>query len=114
MSSSHCELGVDRDNATSLLDAMKHANGIAVALRIEYNGVLNQRTPQEGTVHMASREQRETELKALLGSHNGRNQLTELLRLQLNLPSGQIPVGTPFVQTILDHEFADPSTHTSA
>lgn len=63
---------------------------------------------------MASREQRETELKAMLGSHNGRMQLTELLRQQLNLPSGQIPVGTPFVQTILDHEFADSSKQTPA
>jgi hypothetical protein len=63
---------------------------------------------------MASRAQRETELNVMLGSHNGRNQLTELLRQQLNLPSGQIPVGTPFVQTILDHEFANPSPETSA
>jgi hypothetical protein len=56
---------------------------------------------------MTAREQRESELKAMLSSHIGRNQLTQLLRQHLNVPSGQIPVGTPFVQTILDHEFKD-------
>ncbi len=54
---------------------------------------------------MTNRDQREIELKAMLSSHDGRNQLTQLLRQHLNLPVGQIQVGTPFVQTILDHEF---------
>ena len=43
----------------------------------------------------------------MLASHNGRNQLTQLLRQCLNIPTGQIPPGTPFVQTILDHEFVN-------
>ena len=54
----------------------------------------------------AKREQRELELKAMLASHNGRNQLTQLLRQHMNLPTGQIPPGTPFVKTILDFELA--------
>lgn len=56
-------------------------------------------------------KQRETQLQSMLQSHTGRNELTALLRQYLNLPTGQIPVGTPFVQTILAHEFASaPST----
>jgi hypothetical protein len=54
---------------------------------------------------MLTRLQRENELKALLGSHTGRNHLTALLRQYMNIPSGQIPVGTPFLQTILHHEY---------
>jgi hypothetical protein len=55
---------------------------------------------------LTNRTQRENELKTLLASHDGRNQLTQLLRQALNIPTGQLPVGTPFVETILDHEFA--------
>jgi len=55
---------------------------------------------------LTNRTQRENELKTMLANHEGRNQLTQLLRQALNIPSGQLPVGTPFVQTILDHEFA--------
>lgn len=54
---------------------------------------------------LTPRQLRECELKAMLASFNGRNQLTQLLRQYLNMPTGQIPPGTPFVQTILDHEF---------
>ena len=55
-----------------------------------------------------ARQQRELELKAILSSPIGRNQLLELLRRHLNVPSGQaLPVGTPIIQTILDHEFAN-------
>jgi hypothetical protein len=43
----------------------------------------------------------------MLANHEGRNQLTQLLRQALNIPSGQVPVGTPFVETILNHEFAN-------
>jgi hypothetical protein len=43
----------------------------------------------------------------MLANHDGRNQLTQLLRQALNIPSGQLPVGTPFVETILNHEFAN-------
>ena len=43
----------------------------------------------------------------MLANHEGRNQLTQLLRQALNIPTGQLPVGTPFVETILNHEFAD-------
>jgi hypothetical protein len=53
------------------------------------------------------RNQREAELKGMLASHAGRNQLTQLLRQHLNMPAGQLPLGTPFIQTILDHEFKD-------
>ena len=56
---------------------------------------------------LTNRTQRENELKTMLANHDGRNQLTQLLRAALNIPSGQLPVGTPFVQTILDHEFAE-------
>jgi hypothetical protein len=56
---------------------------------------------------LTNRTQRENELKTMLANHNGRNQLTQLLRQALNIPSGQLPVGTPFVETILNHEFAD-------
>ena len=56
---------------------------------------------------MISREQRERDLKAILGSHSGRNELTALLRQYMNLPTGQIPVGTPFIQTIIDYEFRE-------
>jgi hypothetical protein len=57
---------------------------------------------------MLNREQREVELKGLLNSHVGRNQLTQLLRQYMNIPAGQIPLNTPFIQTILDHEFGGP------
>jgi len=59
---------------------------------------------------MLSRQERETELKGLLASHLGRNQLTALLRQYMNVPKGQIPLGTPFIQTILKHEYADGQT----
>jgi hypothetical protein len=53
-----------------------------------------------------TREERKRELTALLCSHNGRIRLTELLRQCLNVPAGQpLTVGTPFVETILEHEF---------
>lgn len=56
---------------------------------------------------LTSRERREYELKGMLASHIGRNELTQLLRQYLNIPSGQIPPGTPFVETILGYEFTD-------
>lgn len=56
---------------------------------------------------LTKRQYRENELKEMLSSPAGRNQLTQLLRQCLNIPSGQIPSGTPFVQTILNHEFAN-------
>ena len=56
---------------------------------------------------LTNRTQRENELKTMLANHDGRNQLTQLLRQALNIPSGQLPVGTPFVETILNHEFAN-------
>jgi hypothetical protein len=59
---------------------------------------------------MMNRQERETELKGLLASHLGRNQLTALLRQYMNIPKGQIPLGTPFIKTILDHEFVDGQT----
>jgi hypothetical protein len=43
----------------------------------------------------------------MLANHDGRNQLTQLLRQALNIPTGQLPIGTPFVETILNHEFAN-------
>ena len=54
---------------------------------------------------LSPRELREYELKGMLANHAGRNQLTQLLRQHLNIPTGQIPPGTPFVETILSHEF---------
>jgi len=54
---------------------------------------------------LISREQREYELKSMLTNHTGRNQLTQLLRQHLNIPSGPLPHGTPFVETILAHEY---------
>jgi hypothetical protein len=60
-----------------------------------------------GNPSTMTRQERQTELKGLLASHVGRNQLTALLRQYMNIPKGQIPLGTPFVQTILDHEFAE-------
>jgi len=62
--------------------------------------------PKKGNSPMASRAQRETELKSLHNSVAGRNELIVLLRQYMNIPTGQIPVGTPYVQTILNHEFA--------
>jgi hypothetical protein len=59
---------------------------------------------------LTSRELRAQELKAMLASYNGRNQLTQLLRQCMNIPNGQIPPGTPFVETILNHEFANQPT----
>ncbi len=56
---------------------------------------------------MTNRTQRENELKTMLANHDGRNQLTQLLRQALNIPTGQLPIGTPFVETILNHEFAN-------
>lgn len=56
---------------------------------------------------LTKRAFRENELMGMLGNPTGRNELTQLLRQCLNIPSGQIPLGTPFVQTILNHEFAD-------
>lgn len=55
---------------------------------------------------LTNRERREYELKGLLASHVGRNELTQLLRQYLNIPTGPLPAGTPFVETILTHEFA--------
>lgn len=54
---------------------------------------------------MATRTHREHELRTMLCSHDGRNVLTSLLREYLKMPTGQIPVGTPFVETIMNHEF---------
>lgn len=63
---------------------------------------------QKNAYHpLTNRTQRENELKSMLANHDGRNQLTQLLREALNIPSGQLPVGTPFVETILKHEFAN-------
>ena len=56
---------------------------------------------------LISRQQREFELRGMLANHVGRNQLTLLLRQYLNVPSGQLPGGTPFVETILAHEYAN-------
>ena len=56
---------------------------------------------------LTSRESREYELNSMLANNVGRNQLTQLLRQYLNIPSGQLPQGTPFVETILAHEFHD-------
>ena len=56
---------------------------------------------------MTGRESREYELNSMLANHVGRNQLTQLLRQYLNIPSGQLPQGTPFVETILAHEFIE-------
>ena len=58
-------------------------------------------------IPLNSRQQREFELKSMLANPVGRNQLTQLLRQYLNIPTGQLPNGTPFVETILDHEFLD-------
>jgi hypothetical protein len=69
---------------------------------------------EQQTFGLTKREFRENELMGMLGSPAGRNQLTELLRRCLNIPSGQIPLGTPFVQTILSHEFANQEGSTSA
>jgi hypothetical protein len=56
-----------------------------------------------------TREQRERELTAILASTTGRQQLMTMLRQCMNVPQGQkLPIGTPIVQTILDHEFAHP------
>ena len=55
---------------------------------------------------LTNRTQRENELKTMLASHEGRNQLILLLRGALNIPKGQLPFGTPYVETILNHEFA--------
>jgi hypothetical protein len=60
---------------------------------------------QEKESELANREQRKNELTTLLASQDGRHQLTQLLRECMNLPAGQLPVGTPFVETILEHEF---------
>lgn len=60
---------------------------------------------------LTPRQLREHELKAMLASFAGRNQLTQLLRQYLNMPTGQLPPGTPFVQTILEHEFPNQQTH---
>ena len=60
------------------------------------------------TIELTKREQRQNELQGMLGSPTGRNQLTQLLRECLNIPKGQLPLGTPLVQTILSHEFAHP------
>jgi hypothetical protein len=54
---------------------------------------------------MATRTHREHELRTMLCSHDGRNELTALLRQYLKIPKGQLPVGTPFVETIMSHEF---------
>jgi hypothetical protein len=54
-----------------------------------------------------TRQERERELNALLANPVGRGQLLKLLREQMQIPAGQIlPVGTPIIQTILNHEFA--------
>jgi hypothetical protein len=65
-------------------------------------------------IPLTNRELREYELKTMLANHLGRNQLTQLLRQYLNIPSGQLPHGTPFVETILAHEFIDPPGSTCA
>jgi hypothetical protein len=55
---------------------------------------------------LTDRQRREFELKSMLANHEGRNQLTKLLRQYLNIPTGQLPRDTPFIDTILAHEFA--------
>ncbi len=62
---------------------------------------------EQQTFGLTKRKFRENELNGMLGSPTGRNQLTQLLRQCMNIPAGQIPLGTPFVQTILSHEFAN-------
>lgn len=54
---------------------------------------------------LTDRQRREFELKSMLANHEGRNQLTKLLRQYLNIPTGQLPRDTPFIDTILAHEF---------
>ena len=66
------------------------------------------------TFGLTKRVFRENELNAMLSSPTGRNQLTQLLRQCLNIPTGQLPLGTPFVQTILNHEFAATDATTPA
>jgi hypothetical protein len=65
---------------------------------------------KQGYITLTGRDVRENELKAMLGSTDGRNQLTQLLRKCLNLPKGQLPLGMPLVPTILAHEFPDQGT----
>jgi hypothetical protein len=53
-----------------------------------------------------TRDQRHRQLTAILNSPAGRFELVKLLRQYLDVPSKKpLPVGTPIVQTILDHEF---------
>ncbi len=56
-----------------------------------------------------TREQRQRELMILFNDPKGRHQLLGLLRQQMQVPTGQaLPLGTPIVQSILNHEFAEP------
>lgn len=64
-------------------------------------------TDKQGYITLTGRDLRENELKAMLSNADGRHQLTQLLRKCLNAPKGQLPLGTPFVPTILAHEFPE-------
>lgn len=64
---------------------------------------------------MVTRAQRGRELMALFSSPVGRNQLLGVLRQYMNVPTGQVlPVGTPIIETILDHEFAGEQSKVSS
>ena len=55
-----------------------------------------------------TRDQRQRQLTAVLSSPVGRFELVKLLRQYMKVPSkNPLPIGTPIVQTILDHEFVD-------
>ena len=60
---------------------------------------------KQGYKVLTNREVRQNELMAMLSSTAGRTQVTQILRQCLNMPSGQLPLGTPIVPTILAHEF---------
>jgi hypothetical protein len=70
-------------------------------------------TDKHGYITLTARQNRENELNALLSNTAGRNQLAQLLRQCLNIPKGQLPLGMPFVQTILAHEFSNSEASSS-
>jgi hypothetical protein len=58
-----------------------------------------------------TREKRERELLSILSDPVGRSRLLEMLRQQMKLSPGEfVPVGTPIIESILNHEFAAPPT----
>jgi hypothetical protein len=55
-----------------------------------------------------TRDQRQRQLTAILNSPVGRFELVKLLHQYMDVPPKKpLPIGTPIVQTILDHEFVD-------